>query len=77
MNAPENFCSKPTWFLVRTGGIPEKDVVNVSTVRFGNITKNVKRRDVYWEPPADSNGPVLAYKISLKSGADSVSELPL
>uniref|UniRef100_A0A1I7YQB5 Fibronectin type-III domain-containing protein n=1 Tax=Steinernema glaseri TaxID=37863 RepID=A0A1I7YQB5_9BILA len=57
-------CSQAQVVKVKTRAIPEKDLIDVSTVRVevNNSTGNMERT-VSWEHPKDPNGAVFAYKV--------------
>src|SRR4051812_44699059 len=74
--APEHYCSdRPAWTALRTDPIPEYDTIDPSTVRVfelnstqGNGSKSSKKskvkpndRKIYWSPPRNPNGHILAY----------------
>ncbi|KAI6233648.1 Receptor protein-tyrosine kinase [Aphelenchoides fujianensis] len=77
VTATDNQCSsRPAWVTIRTSAIPENDLVPAETVRPLNATDGKEDdRRLHWSPPANPNGPVLAYRAKLFR--DDVDTTPL
>uniref|UniRef100_A0A1I7YIW1 Fibronectin type-III domain-containing protein n=1 Tax=Steinernema glaseri TaxID=37863 RepID=A0A1I7YIW1_9BILA len=69
-------CSQAQVVKVKTRAIPEKDLIDVSTVRVEvNNSTGTMERKVSWEHPEDPNGAVFAYKVWMGLVGENVSLL--